>query len=314
MEGDPHRLLEGALLAAYAAGASRIYLYIHGEAHLSAQRMARAVEDARRWGLVGRSHPRQRLLGRGGDQARRGRLRAGRGDGAHGVARRPARHAAPQAPLPDRGGSLGPADRHQQRGDALRRAADRRPAAPSGGLPSAEATAPSASASRVTWRGPGLVEVEMGATLRDLLERDGRRRGRTGRALKARSCRRALGHHRAAARFRRASPARRPREPGNRRHRRARRDASRSATWCGRCSTSTRASPAASARPVARARRGSATCSTAGPRSSTPPSPSSPRSCAWPRSAASARPRRCPSCRPCASSRRSRRTGRPHAS
>jgi NADH:ubiquinone oxidoreductase subunit F (NADH-binding) len=53
MEGDPHRLLEGALLAAYASGASRIYLYIHGEAHLSVQRMAHAVEDARRWGLVG---------------------------------------------------------------------------------------------------------------------------------------------------------------------------------------------------------------------------------------------------------------------
>jgi len=53
MEGDPHRLLEGALLAAYASGATRIYLYIHGEAHLSAQRMAHAVEDARRWGLVG---------------------------------------------------------------------------------------------------------------------------------------------------------------------------------------------------------------------------------------------------------------------
>jgi len=53
MEGDPHRLLEGALLAAFASGASRIILYIHGEAHLSAQRMAHAVEDARRWGLVG---------------------------------------------------------------------------------------------------------------------------------------------------------------------------------------------------------------------------------------------------------------------
>jgi len=53
MEGDPHRLLEGALLAAFASGASRIILYIHGEAHLSAQRMAHAVEDARQWGLVG---------------------------------------------------------------------------------------------------------------------------------------------------------------------------------------------------------------------------------------------------------------------
>jgi NADH:ubiquinone oxidoreductase subunit F (NADH-binding)/NADH:ubiquinone oxidoreductase subunit E len=53
MEGDPHRLLEGALLAAYAAAVSRVYLYIHGEANLSAERMARAVADARRWGLIG---------------------------------------------------------------------------------------------------------------------------------------------------------------------------------------------------------------------------------------------------------------------
>jgi len=54
MEGDPHRLLEGALLAAYAAGASFVYLYVHGEAHLAARRLTRAVEDARHWGLVSR--------------------------------------------------------------------------------------------------------------------------------------------------------------------------------------------------------------------------------------------------------------------
>jgi len=54
LEGDPHRLLEGALLAAYAAGASRIYLYIHGEADLAARRLERALDAARRWGLVSR--------------------------------------------------------------------------------------------------------------------------------------------------------------------------------------------------------------------------------------------------------------------
>ena len=53
MEGDPHRLLEGALLAAYAAGASRVLLYVHGEANLSAARLAHAVDEARRWGMVG---------------------------------------------------------------------------------------------------------------------------------------------------------------------------------------------------------------------------------------------------------------------
>jgi NADH:ubiquinone oxidoreductase subunit F (NADH-binding) len=53
MEGDPHRLLEAVLIAAYAIGASRAILYIHGEADLSAERMATALEQAREWGLVG---------------------------------------------------------------------------------------------------------------------------------------------------------------------------------------------------------------------------------------------------------------------
>jgi NADH-quinone oxidoreductase subunit F len=58
MEGDPHRLLEAVLLAAFAAGASRAILYIHGEAGLSAARVAVALEQARAWGLVG-----ERVLG-----------------------------------------------------------------------------------------------------------------------------------------------------------------------------------------------------------------------------------------------------------
>jgi NADH:ubiquinone oxidoreductase subunit F (NADH-binding) len=53
MEGDPHRLLEAVLLAAFAAGASRAILYVHGEAELSAQRLDVAVEQARAWGLIG---------------------------------------------------------------------------------------------------------------------------------------------------------------------------------------------------------------------------------------------------------------------
>ena len=53
MEADPHRLLEGMLLAAYAAGASRGILYIHGEAGLSALRCAEAVREAHAAGLLG---------------------------------------------------------------------------------------------------------------------------------------------------------------------------------------------------------------------------------------------------------------------
>ncbi len=59
MEGDPHQVLEGVLLAAYAAGASRAILYIHGEADLSAQRLGWAVAEARGAGLIG-----ERVLGR----------------------------------------------------------------------------------------------------------------------------------------------------------------------------------------------------------------------------------------------------------
>jgi NADH-quinone oxidoreductase subunit F len=58
LEGDPHRLLEGALLAAYAGGASRVILYIHGEAHLAARHVERALDQARAAGFVG-----ERVLG-----------------------------------------------------------------------------------------------------------------------------------------------------------------------------------------------------------------------------------------------------------
>jgi NADH:ubiquinone oxidoreductase subunit F (NADH-binding)/NADH:ubiquinone oxidoreductase subunit E len=53
MEGDPHRLIEGLALAAYAVGASRAIIYIHGEADVAATRVARALDQARDWGVVG---------------------------------------------------------------------------------------------------------------------------------------------------------------------------------------------------------------------------------------------------------------------
>jgi NADH-quinone oxidoreductase subunit F len=59
MEGDPHQVLEGVLLAAYATGASRAILYVHGEADLSAARLAHAVARAEAAGLCG-----EEILGR----------------------------------------------------------------------------------------------------------------------------------------------------------------------------------------------------------------------------------------------------------
>ena len=53
MEGDPYRLLEGMAIATYAIGAEMVYLYINGEASLSAKRIEQALEKARSDHLVG---------------------------------------------------------------------------------------------------------------------------------------------------------------------------------------------------------------------------------------------------------------------
>ena len=53
MEGVPHRIIEGATIAAYASGAEQAYIYINAEAGLSALRMQTALEQARQRGLLG---------------------------------------------------------------------------------------------------------------------------------------------------------------------------------------------------------------------------------------------------------------------
>lgn len=53
MEGVPNRVLEGAIIAAYASGVSQAYLYVNAEAGLSADRMGRAVEQAYEHGILG---------------------------------------------------------------------------------------------------------------------------------------------------------------------------------------------------------------------------------------------------------------------
>ena len=51
MERDPHALLEGIIIAAYAIGSHKAYVYIRGEYFRSAQRLQRAMDEAysRRW-------------------------------------------------------------------------------------------------------------------------------------------------------------------------------------------------------------------------------------------------------------------------
>jgi len=53
LEGDPHRVLEGMMLAAYAIGASKGFFYIRAEYPLAIKRIKLAIEQARAMGLVG---------------------------------------------------------------------------------------------------------------------------------------------------------------------------------------------------------------------------------------------------------------------
>jgi NADH-quinone oxidoreductase subunit F len=52
---DPHRMLEGAAIGAYAIGAHAIYIYIRGEFGLSAVRMEAAIQEAYANGILGDS-------------------------------------------------------------------------------------------------------------------------------------------------------------------------------------------------------------------------------------------------------------------
>jgi NADH:ubiquinone oxidoreductase subunit F (NADH-binding)/(2Fe-2S) ferredoxin/NAD-dependent dihydropyrimidine dehydrogenase PreA subunit len=60
MEGDPHSVLEGMAISGYAIGAEHGYIYVRAEYPLAIQRLQKAIEDARSYGLLG-----QDILGKG---------------------------------------------------------------------------------------------------------------------------------------------------------------------------------------------------------------------------------------------------------
>ncbi|HPS77074.1 MAG TPA: NADH-quinone oxidoreductase subunit NuoF [Thermoanaerobaculaceae bacterium] len=53
IEGDPHRLLEGMAIAAYAIGASKAYVYIRAEYPLAIKRLVHAIAEAKAHALLG---------------------------------------------------------------------------------------------------------------------------------------------------------------------------------------------------------------------------------------------------------------------
>jgi len=53
IEGDPHRLLEGMMIAAFGIGASKSYVYIRAEYPLAIERLKIAIAQAKKYGLLG---------------------------------------------------------------------------------------------------------------------------------------------------------------------------------------------------------------------------------------------------------------------
>lgn len=55
LEGDPHRVLEGMAIAAYAVGASEGYVYVRAEYPLAIKRLKNAIKQAERAGVLGKN-------------------------------------------------------------------------------------------------------------------------------------------------------------------------------------------------------------------------------------------------------------------
>lgn len=62
VEKDPHQVLEGVIIASYAVGAHRAYVYIRGEFFLGVKRWIKAIADAYEHGFLGKN-----ILGSGFD-------------------------------------------------------------------------------------------------------------------------------------------------------------------------------------------------------------------------------------------------------
>lgn len=53
MEGDPHRMIEGMIIAGVATGSSEGYIYVRAEYPLAVERLKVAIDQAREYGLLG---------------------------------------------------------------------------------------------------------------------------------------------------------------------------------------------------------------------------------------------------------------------
>ena len=123
MQKSPHMLIEGILIASWAAEIGRAFIYIRGEYDHQADILEAAIAEARDAGYIGEKilgsdHSVSLVLHRGA-----GRLHLRRGDGPARLARGQARQPAAEAAVPGHRGPVPRTDADQQRRDACHRAA-----------------------------------------------------------------------------------------------------------------------------------------------------------------------------------------------
>ncbi len=126
MQKSPHMLVEGMIIAAYAADVNRSFIYIRGEYQQQADDPRSGDRRSRGGWLPRRADPRLRAVAQPRAAPRRRRLHLRRGDGPARLARRQARQPAPEAAVPGQPGPLPGPDADQQRRDARDRAAHHR--------------------------------------------------------------------------------------------------------------------------------------------------------------------------------------------
>ena len=99
MQKSPHMLIEGIVIASYAAGASRSFIYIRGEYSYQADILAAALDQAARRAISARTSSARATRCRSSCTAAPAPTSAARRPDAR-LARRQARQPSPEAALP----------------------------------------------------------------------------------------------------------------------------------------------------------------------------------------------------------------------
>ena len=100
LESDPHSVLEGMLIGAFAIGAEEGFIYVRNEYPLAIEILEHAIEEAEQRGILGDNIFWDECVVSRNGSPRRGGLHLRRGNGVDRIARRSCRRASQPSALP----------------------------------------------------------------------------------------------------------------------------------------------------------------------------------------------------------------------